>query len=51
MNNTLRRACTGVYIGNITEKAFTLCVNTTVPPLRQFNMQKVVFLTYLNELV
>jgi hypothetical protein len=32
MNNTLRRACTGVYVGNISEKVFTLCVNTTVPP-------------------
>jgi hypothetical protein len=32
MNNTLRRACTGVYVGNISEKAFTLCVSTTVPP-------------------
>jgi hypothetical protein len=32
MNNTLRRACTRVYVGNISEKAFTLCVNTIVPP-------------------
>ncbi len=32
MNNTLRRACTGVYVGNLSEKAFTLCINTTVPP-------------------
>ncbi len=32
MNNTLRRACTGVYIGNISEKMFTLCINTTVSP-------------------
>jgi hypothetical protein len=32
MNNTLRRACTGVYIENISEKAFTLCINTTVSP-------------------
>jgi hypothetical protein len=32
MNNTLCRACTGVYVGNISEKAFTLCMNTTVPP-------------------
>ncbi len=32
MNNTLRRACTGVYVGSISEKVFTLCVNTTVPP-------------------
>ncbi len=32
MNNTLRRACTGVYVGNISEKVFTLCVNTTVSP-------------------
>jgi hypothetical protein len=30
MNNTLHRACTGVYVGNISEKVFTLCVNTTV---------------------
>jgi hypothetical protein len=32
MNNTLRKAWTGVYVGNISEKAFTLWVNTTVPP-------------------
>jgi hypothetical protein len=40
MNNTLRRVCTGVYVGNTSEKVFTLCVNTTVPPYGSLILKK-----------